>query len=81
MDKERELYDKLVDVLNARLDGEPSAQDLTVVLNFLKHNNIQATRKHEGVDKLANQVANKLPFEDDEVDSELPALPIIKRIK
>lgn len=72
MDKEREIYDKFVEVLNDKLDGEPSAQDLTVILNFLKHNNIQATTKHTGVAKLTEKAATKLPFEDDEIDNVLP---------
>lgn len=75
MDKEQNLYDKLVEVLNDKLDAEPSAQDLTVVLNFLKYNNIQATTKHKGVAQLANKISAKLPFEDDEL------LPEIRRVK
>lgn len=79
MDKERELYDKLVDVLNDKLDNGASAQDLAVVLNFLKFNNIQATTKHKGVKDLADKAANSalLPFEDDE---ELPE-SYLKRVK
>lgn len=77
MDKERELYDKLVDVLNEKLETDPSAQDLAVVLNFLKYNNIQATRKHKGVDKLADKIENttSLPFDDED---ELPTLRLVK---
>lgn len=72
---EQKLYDKFVDVLNDRLDSEPSAQDLAVVLNFLKYNNIQATTKHKGVAQLTNKLKTKLPFEDED------ELPEIRRIK
>lgn len=77
MEKERKLYDKLVEVLNDRLEGDPSAQDLNVVLNFLKYNNIQATRKHKGVDKLVDKIENatSLPFDDED---ELPSLRLVK---
>lgn len=78
MDLERQLYDKFVAVLNEKLDGEPSAQDLAVVLNFLKHNNIQATNKHTGVNELTNKAKAILPFEDEDIESQLPA---IKRVK
>ena len=79
MDRERELYDKLVDVLNDKLETGASAQDLAVVLNFLKYNNIQATTKHKGVKDLADKAANAtlLPFEDEE---ELPE-SYLKRVK
>jgi hypothetical protein len=63
--KERKLYDSFVDVLADRLDNEPSAQDLAVILNFLKYNNIQATKKHKGVADLTEKF-NQLPFEDDD---------------
>ena len=62
---EQLLYDKFVDVLNNKLDGEPSAQDLAVVLNFLKYNNIQASSKHKGVTTLTKKVDSLLPFEED----------------
>lgn len=75
MEKEQQLYDKFVDVLDERLDNEPTAQDLTVILNFLKYNNIQATTKHKGVAKLTEKLASKLPFEDEEL------LPEIRRVK
>ena len=77
LDKERELYDKLVDVLNEKLDNGASAQDLAVVLNFLKFNNIQATTKHKGVKDLADKASTLLPFEEDE---ELPE-SYLKRVK
>jgi hypothetical protein len=74
MDKERELYDKFVDVLSARLDGAPSPKDLEVVMKFLQNNNIQATTKHTGLSDLATK-ATSLPFEDED---ELPSLRIVK---
>lgn len=73
MSKEQELYDRFVDVLNERLDMEPSAKDLEVVLKFLQSQNIQATTKHQGLSDLA-KAATALPFEDEE---ELP----LRRIK
>lgn len=75
MKKEQQLYDNFVDVLTERLDNEPSAQDLAVILNFLKYNNIQATSKHKGVSKLTDKLANQLPFDDE--DDEQP----LRRIK
>ena len=64
-EEEQKIYDKFVEVLNDRLDGEPSAQDLNVVLNFLKYNNIQATTKHKGVKELTNKAQEFLPFDDE----------------
>lgn len=74
MDKERQLYDKFVDVLSDRLDGEPSPKDLEVVMKFLQNNNIQATTKHKGLNDLAKKTTD-LPFEDED---ELPTLRIVK---
>ena len=71
------LYDKFVDVLNDRLDNEPSAQDLNVVLNFLKYNNIQASDKHKKVHELNEKAKTILPFEDEEYDNVLP----LKKVK
>lgn len=71
MSLEQELYDKFVDVLNLRLDSEPSAQDLNVVLNFLKYNNIQATNKHKGVANLTEKAKTILPFDCDDEDSDV----------
>lgn len=76
MDKEREIYDKFVEVLNDKLDSEPSAQDLAVVLNFLKYNNVQATTKHKGVSSLMDKISNQLPFEEED---ELPV--VMRRVK
>lgn len=75
MEREQELYDKFVDVLNSKLDSEPSAQDMAVVLNFLKYNNIQATTKHKGVAKLTEKISSQLPFEEED------ELPSIRRVK
>lgn len=77
LDKETALYDKFVDVLNDKLDGVPTAQDLTVVLNFIKYNNIQASDKHKGVSALTNKVTTSLPFDDEEYDNVLP----LKKVK
>ena len=74
MKEEQKLYDRFVEVLNNRLEAEPSAQDLTVILNFLKYNNIQATSKHKGLAALA-KAATELPFEDED------ELPSIRRVK
>lgn len=76
MEREQELYDKFVDVLTDKLDGEPTAQDLSVVLNFLKYNNIQATTKHKGLKGLADKANNylELPFDGED---EVP----LKRVK
>ena len=71
MSLEQELYDKFVDVLNLRLDSEPTAQDLNVVLNFLKYNNIQATNKHKGVADLTNKARTILPFDSDDEDNDV----------
>ena len=76
-DIESLLYDKFVDVLNDKLDGNPTAQDLTVVLNFIKYNNIQASDKHKGVKNLTDKVAANLPFDDEEYDNVLP----LKKVK
>ncbi len=73
MNKERELYDKFVEVLSDRLDGEPTPKDLEVVMKFLQNNNIQATTKHSGLNNLANKTL--LPFDD--LDEEQP----LRRIK
>lgn len=75
MDDEQKLYDKFVEVLNEKLDEGASAQDLAVILNFLKYNQIQATTRHKGVSKLTEKIKTQLPFEDEEL------LPEIRRVK
>ena len=73
MDRERQLYDKFVDVLNEKLDdAEIKPKELEIIMNFLKNQNIQATTNHEGLNRL-NEKLN-LPFDE---DSELP----LKRVK
>lgn len=63
MTKEQDLYDKFVDVLKERLDGEPTPKDLEVVMKFLQSQNIQASpTKHNGLSELST----KLPFEDED---------------
>lgn len=66
MSKESELYDKFVDVLSSKLDGEPTGKELEVVMNFLKQQNIQATTKHQGLKDLNSKIV-KLPFDDVEL--------------
>lgn len=73
---EYKIYDKFVEVLNDKLDNEPSAQDLAVILNFLKYNNIQASKKHKGVNALTQKAKDLLPFDEDEL-SEVP----LRRVK
>lgn len=70
MNKERELYDKFVDVLLEKLDVGPSPKELEVIMKFLQNNNIQATLTNEGLNNLAHK-ATQLPF-DDEDDELLP---------
>ncbi len=64
MTKEQDLYDKFVEILNKRLDEEPTPKDLEVVLKFLQNQNIQASStKHTGLQELTT----KLPFEDEDI--------------
>ena len=73
MDKERDLYNIFVDLLIEKVQsGEPTPKEMEIVMNFLKNNNIQATTKHSGLNKLTEEVLD-LPFDD----SERP----LKRIK
>lgn len=81
MTDEYEIYDKFVDVLNERLENEPSTKDLAVVLDFLKYNNIQASKRHKGVNQLTNKVQDLLPFDDEEDDEQPPQKPNLRRIK
>lgn len=68
MQKERQLYDKFVDVLNEVLDNEPTPQHLKIVREFLADNNISAlSDKHEGLGILSEKTST-LPFEDEELD-------------
>lgn len=63
---EQQIYDKFIEVLNDRLENEPSTKDLAVVLDFLKYNNIQASSKHKGVSKLSEKLQD-LPFDGEEL--------------
>lgn len=75
MDIEQKLYDKFVEVLNHKLDSEEcSAQDLNVILNFIKYNGLQASSKHKGLKELVAKTETFLPFPDED---ELP----LRRIK
>jgi hypothetical protein len=77
MEKERILYDAFVDTLLLKVNsGDITPKELEIVMNFLKNNNIQASSKHQGLSKLAEQ-ATSLPFEDEEL---LPERTL-KRIK
>ncbi len=65
MKRERELYNKFVDILNKKLDeGEIKPKELEIIMNFLKNQNIQATPQHEGLKELKDKL--NLPFEEDE---------------
>ena len=45
MDRERLLYDTFVDTLIDKVQsGEATPKELEIVMNFLKNNNIQATK-------------------------------------
>lgn len=74
MEKERQLYDKFVEVLIKKVDsGNATPKELEIVMNFLKNNNIQASQTHKGLSDLASKTT-QLPFEDED---ELP----LKRVK
>ena len=73
MEKEQKLYDKFVDILLDKLDGEITPKELEIVMKFLDNQNIQATQTHQGLNEITEKVMN-LPFEE---DRELP----LKRIK
>lgn len=69
MEKERQLYDKFVDVLNDALDNDPSPAHLKIVREFLSDNNINALPEaHKGLGVLADK-ANKLPFDEEDFDN------------
>lgn len=64
MTKEQDLYDKFVDTLIEKLDNEPTAKDLEVVMKFVQYQNLQADKgKHSGLKDLET----KLPFEDENI--------------
>lgn len=74
MDKERELYNKFVEVLSDRLDEGASPKDLEVIMKFLQNNNITASTSNKGLNTLARKALD-LPFE------EMDELPAVRRIK
>lgn len=63
MDKEQKLYDKFVDVLYDILDDKPSAQHLSVILNFLKYTHSQK-EDEKSFDEIFEGTQIKLPFGD-----------------
>lgn len=64
---EQDLYDAFVESLLSKVqDGTASPKELEIVLNFLKHNNIQATDKHKGLNALAKETLD-LPFDDENI--------------
>lgn len=68
MKKERQLYDKFVDVLSDILEAEPTPQQLKIVREFLADNNITALQdRHEALGALADK-NNKLPFDDEDFE-------------
>ena len=69
MEKERELYNKFVDKLIGLLDNpDITPKELSVILDFLKANNIQATEDNEGLRNLITKF--ELPFDVDELPIE-----------
>lgn len=71
MDKERILYNKLVDKFLERLDDEPTHQELKIIHEFLKDNDIKALdNKHQGLTTLKDKVVN-FPFSEEEIEEAL----------
>lgn len=64
MDKEQKLYDKFVDVLYDILDDKPSAQHLSVILNFLKYTHSQKESEKFLDEEIFESTQIKLPFGD-----------------
>ena len=62
MEKEQQLYDKFVDVLYGILDDKPSAQHLSVILNFLKYSNSQKEEEKPLEEEVFDTVQIRLPF-------------------
>lgn len=72
MSKAQDLYDKFVDVLIEKLQYEPTAKDLDVVMKFVQYEDLHADKnKHKGLQDLEEL----LPFEE---ESELPTLRRVK---
>lgn len=58
------LFDALADDLRAKLEsGEATAAELTVALNFLKHNNVAI--KPGAENEKVNSLVGALPFNED----------------
>lgn len=72
MDKERALYNKFLDKLNALLDNpDVTDKELRIILNFLENNNIQANPEtNEQLQALANKYTGDLPFDESELPIE-----------
>lgn len=70
MDKERALYNKFLDKLNALLDNpDVTDKELRIILNFLEANNIQADpQKNEGLKELMSKYEEELPFSEEEME-------------
>ena len=62
MEKEQKLYDKFVEVLYGILDDKPSAQHLSVILNFLKYVNSQKDEEKPIDEEVFEGTQIKLPF-------------------
>ena len=72
MSREQDLYDKFVEVMIEKLECEPTAKDLDVVMKFVQYQNLQADKsKHNGLQKLEEV----LPFDGED------ELPAIRRVK
>lgn len=70
MEKERKLYNKFVDKLTNLLDNpDITPKEMSIILDFLKANNIQATEENKGVKDLLDKL-DDLPFDVDELPIE-----------
>lgn len=68
MKKERALYNKLVEKFLQRLDDNPTHQELKIIQEFLKDNDIRALDdKHQGLSSLKDKIIN-FPFSDEEIE-------------
>lgn len=69
MTKEQDLYDAFVDnLLHSVKEKTATPKELDIALDFIKHNGLQASKKHKGLTELSNNVL-KLPYD---IDDELP---------
>ena len=62
MENEQKLYDKFVEVLYDILEDKPSAQHLSVILNFLKYVNSQKDEEKPAEEEVFDGIQIKLPF-------------------